>query len=65
MESEHVTSDNSEESKEAWQNSEGDRLKDFGVDEEADFSDEADVPLTHVLRRRKSRTISPHTTAAQ
>lgn len=58
MESKLVTSDDDEEGEEAWQNSEGDRLKDFGVDEEADFYDEEDLPLTEVLRRRKSRTIS-------
>lgn len=65
MKSKHVTSDDNEESKEAWQNSEGDRLKDFGVDEEADFYDEEDLPRTDVLRRRKPRTIYPLTTAAQ
>lgn len=58
MESKHVTSDDDEEGEEAWQNSEGDRLKDFGVDEEADFYDEEDLPLTEVLHRRKSWTIS-------
>lgn len=35
-----------------WTNSEGDRLRDYGVDEEAEDDDE-DVPLGELLRRRK------------
>ncbi|PSR94482.1 DHHC palmitoyltransferase-domain-containing protein [Coniella lustricola] len=35
-----------------WTNSEGDRLRDYGVDEEAD--DDEDVPLGELLRRRKA-----------
>ena len=38
-----------------WTNSEGDRLKDYGVDEEAEgFADE-DIPLAELLRRRNAR----------
>ncbi|KAM3067580.1 Palmitoyltransferase [Clarireedia jacksonii] len=40
---------------EGWTNSEGDRLKDFGVDEDADTLDEDDIPLGELLRRRKAR----------
>jgi palmitoyltransferase len=44
---------------EAWRNQEGERLADFGVDEEADFYDETDVgigsdedvPLAELIRR--------------
>lgn len=36
-----------------WTNSEGDRLRDFGVDEEAEDDDE-DVPLGELLRRRRA-----------
>ncbi|PQE20259.1 Palmitoyltransferase pfa4 protein [Rutstroemia sp. NJR-2017a BBW] len=39
-----------------WTNSEGDRLKDFGVDEDADALDEDDIPLGELLRRRKAKS---------
>lgn len=35
-----------------WTNSEGDRLRDYGVDEEAE--DDEDIPLGELLRRRKA-----------
>ncbi|KAG9233169.1 DHHC palmitoyltransferase-domain-containing protein [Amylocarpus encephaloides] len=38
---------------EGWTNAEGERLRDFGVDEEAE--DEDDIPLGELLRRRKAR----------
>lgn len=41
---------------ESWQNSEGDRLGDFGVDEDVEFYDEDEVPLAELLRRRKANT---------
>lgn len=40
---------------EGWRNSEGDRLRDFGVDEEAEFYDEDDIPLATLIQRRRSR----------
>lgn len=44
-----------DEGEEAWRNPEGDRLGDFGVDEDAEFYDETtvddDVPLAEILRR--------------
>lgn len=46
-ESEHQIS----EGEEAWKNSEGERLRDFGVDEEAEFYDEDDVPLAKLIQR--------------
>ena len=39
---------------EGWRTSEGDRLEDFGVDEEAEFYDEDDIPLALLLERKKS-----------
>lgn len=39
---------------EAWRNSEGETLKDFGVDQDAEFYDEDDVPLGELIRRRKA-----------
>ncbi|KAL2000013.1 hypothetical protein VTN02DRAFT_3662 [Thermoascus thermophilus] len=38
---------------EGWRNSEGERLADFGVDEEAEFYDEDDIPLSRLIERRQ------------
>ena len=38
----------------AWRDSEGERLEDFGVDEEIDLYDEDDVPLAELIRRRSA-----------
>ena len=43
---------------EGWRNSEGDRLRDFGVEEEVEFYDEDEVPLGQLLRRRKEGKFS-------
>jgi len=44
---------------EGWTNSDGNRLRDYGVDEEAELldedEDEDDVPLGELLRRRRGR----------
>lgn len=40
---------------EGWKNSEGDRLRDFGVDEEAEFYDEEDIPLGILMQRRRQQ----------
>lgn len=47
---------------EGWTNSDGDRLRDYGVDEDAEViihgeeeEDEDDIPLGELLRRRKAR----------
>ncbi|KAK2745875.1 Palmitoyltransferase [Myotisia sp. PD_48] len=45
----------SDSGEEGWRNSEGDRLRDFGVDEEIEFYDEDDVPLATLIQRRKGR----------
>ena len=45
---------NTKRGREAWRNSEGERLDDFGVDEHAEFYDEDDVPLAEVLARRRA-----------
>lgn len=49
--------DGSQSGEEGWRNSEGERLKDFGVDEDIEFYDERDddVPLSQLLARRKER----------
>lgn len=45
-----------EEGEESWRNSEGERLKDFGVDEDVEFYDEQEdeIPLSELLARRKA-----------
>jgi len=40
---------------EAWRDSEGDRLDDFGVDEDAEFYDEETLSLAELLRRRRTQ----------
>ncbi|PMD20802.1 zf-DHHC-domain-containing protein [Hyaloscypha hepaticicola] len=40
---------------EGWTNAEGDRLRDFGVDEDAELVAEDEIPLGELLRRRKAR----------
>lgn len=46
----------SESEKEGWRDSEGDRLDDFGVDEDIEFYDnEDDVPLAELLRSRSKK----------
>ncbi len=41
---------------EGWTNSDGDRLRDYGVDEEAEVLADDEIPLGELLRRRKVRT---------
>ncbi|PMD38271.1 zf-DHHC-domain-containing protein [Hyaloscypha variabilis F] len=43
---------------EGWTNAEGDRLRDFGVDEDADLLAEEEIPLGELLRRRKARAFT-------
>ncbi|KAK6383947.1 Palmitoyltransferase [Exophiala oligosperma] len=38
---------------EGWQDSGGNRLKDYGVDEEVEFYDEDNIPIAELLRRRR------------
>jgi palmitoyltransferase len=45
----------SESGEESWQDSGGNRLKDYGVDEVIEFYDEDEIPLSELLRRRKVR----------
>ena len=43
-----------DEGEEAWRNKEGERLADFGVDEDVDFYDEDEnVPLAELIKRRQ------------
>jgi palmitoyltransferase len=48
-----------------WMNSQGDRLRDYGVDEEAEvLTDEDDIPLGELIRRRKAKAQAAIETAA-
>ena len=44
-----------EKKRRGWRDSEGDRLDDFGVDEDVELNDD-DIPLAQLLRRRKGST---------
>lgn len=48
-----VYGDDSDEGEESWRNAEGERLGDFGVDEDVEFYDEDDVPLAVLMERRR------------
>ncbi|KAJ5698700.1 hypothetical protein N7462_000705 [Penicillium macrosclerotiorum] len=49
-----VYGDDSDEGEESWRNAEGERLRDFGVDEDVEFYDEDDIPLG-ILMEQKMR----------
>lgn len=53
--SEDEDENSSNSGEEGWRDSEGDRLHDFGVDEEAEFYDEDDIPLAQLIQRRRGR----------
>jgi palmitoyltransferase len=48
------------EGEEGWRNSEGERLQDFGVDEDVEFYDEQEdeIPLAELLARRQAASVS-------
>lgn len=52
---ENNTPSGSDSGEEGWQDSGGNRLKDYGVDEEIEFYDEDDIPISELLLRRKER----------
>lgn len=47
--------DGSGDGEEGWKNSEGERLRDFGVDEEIEFYDEEDIPLAILMQQQRQR----------
>lgn len=49
-----MTADDDESGEEGWRNHEGERLNDFGVDEDAEFYDEENIPLAQLIERRKA-----------
>lgn len=44
----------SDSGEEGWRSPEGDRLRDYGVDEDAEFYDQDDIPLSELMRRRRA-----------
>ena len=46
-----------DEGEESWTNAEGERLRDFGLDEEVEFYDEDDIPLGELVKRIKQRQL--------
>lgn len=40
---------------EGWQDSDGNRLRDFGVEEDLEFYDEDDIPIAKLLQRRRQQ----------
>ena len=55
VENDYVDPDNedSNSGEEGWRDSEGNRLKDYGVDEDIEFYDEDSIPIAELLRRRR------------
>jgi palmitoyltransferase len=54
----HLYASQVEEGEESWQDGEGQRLKDFGCEEEVEFYDEDEVPLAELLKRRRVATLT-------
>lgn len=50
-----VYGDQPDEGEESWRNADGERLKDFGVDEDVEFYDEDDIPLALLKERIKQQ----------
>lgn len=50
-----IYGDESDEGEESWRNADGERLGDFGVDEDVEFYDEDDVPLAVLMEQRRQR----------
>lgn len=53
------------EGEEGWRNSEGERLKDFGVDEDVEFYDEQEdeIPLAELIARRRAMSKTSHSSS--
>ncbi|KAF2869315.1 DHHC palmitoyltransferase-domain-containing protein [Massariosphaeria phaeospora] len=56
----------SQSGEEGWRNAEGERLKDFGVDEDVEFYDEQedDMPLSQLLARKRAASASASASAS-
>lgn len=45
------------EGEESWRNADGERLEDFGVDEDIDFYDEDNIPLAELMERKREKQL--------
>jgi palmitoyltransferase len=45
------------EGEESWRNADGERLEDFGVDEDIEFYDEDNIPLAELMERRRKKQL--------
>lgn len=52
--------DEDSEGEEGWRGAEGDRLADYGVDEDAEFYDEDDIPLSVLAKRLRDPVLLDH-----
>ena len=50
--------DHDHDGEEGWQDSGGNRLQDYGVEEDVEFYDEDDIPLSELLKRRQQRQVN-------
>ncbi|KAJ5118053.1 Palmitoyltransferase pfa4 [Penicillium atrosanguineum] len=48
-----IYGDDSDDGEESWRNADGERLRDFGVDEDVEFYDEDDIPLAVLMEQRR------------
>jgi len=48
-----IYGDDSDDGEESWRNADGERLRDFGVDEDVEFYDEDDIPLGVLMEQRR------------
>lgn len=48
-----IYGDDSDDGEESWRNADGERLQDFGVDEDVEFYDEDDIPLGVLMEQRR------------
>ncbi|KAJ4330484.1 Palmitoyltransferase [Ascochyta clinopodiicola] len=57
---------NEDEGEEGWRNAEGERLKDFGVDEDVEFYDEQEdeIPLSELIARRQAAAVTAASTSS-
>jgi palmitoyltransferase len=51
----NIIREDSDSGEEGWRSPGGDRLRDYGVDEDAEFYDQDDIPLAELLRRRRAK----------
>jgi palmitoyltransferase len=51
----HEADQEADSGEEGWQDTSGNRLKDYGVDEDVEFYDEDNIPISELLRRRRDK----------